>query len=93
MTSFAPVPAKWSRFPHENGENCSRLLDPTGRPPWRVPDPGVPRIAEIEAAIEHLSAQQVEELAIWLDSHRARRAEPVAADAWLTRHGEPRVQG
>jgi len=42
-------------------------------------------IAEIEAAIEHLSAQQVEELAIWLESHRARRAEPVAADAWLTR--------
>ena len=29
-------------------------------------------IAEIEAAIVHLSALQVEELAIWLESHCAR---------------------
>ena len=39
-------------------------------------------IAEIEAAIEHLSAQQVEELAIWLDSHQARRA-----NRWLPMPG------
>jgi hypothetical protein len=42
-------------------------------------------IAEIEAAIELLSPQQVEELAIWLDSLRARREKPVSADAWLSR--------
>ena len=41
-------------------------------------------IAEIEAAIELLSPQQVEELAIWLESLRARREKPVFADAWLT---------
>jgi hypothetical protein len=42
-------------------------------------------IAEIEAAIEHLPASQVEELANWLEAHRARRAAPLPADAWLTR--------
>ena len=42
-------------------------------------------IAEIEAAIEHLPAPQVEELANWLELHRARRAAPLPADAWLTR--------
>ena len=42
-------------------------------------------IAEIEAAIEHLPAPQVEELAIWLEAHRARQAAPLPADDWLTR--------
>ncbi|MFN0051776.1 MAG: hypothetical protein ACKV0T_06275 [Planctomycetales bacterium] len=42
-------------------------------------------IAEIEAAIEHLPPEQVEELAIWLETHRARRAAPSPADTWLTR--------
>ncbi|MBS0267250.1 MAG: hypothetical protein JSS02_35325 [Planctomycetes bacterium] len=42
-------------------------------------------ITEIEAAIENLSAQQVEELAIWLESHRARRATQLPAEAWLSR--------
>ena len=40
-------------------------------------------VAEIEAAIENLPAQQVEELAIWLEEYRARRAEPLPAEAWL----------
>ena len=40
-------------------------------------------IAEIEAAIEHLAAPQVEELAIWLEAYRERRAAPLAAEAWL----------
>ena len=39
-------------------------------------------VAEIEAAIENLPAQ-VEELAIWLEAYRARRAEPLPAEAWL----------
>jgi hypothetical protein len=41
-------------------------------------------IAEIERAIEHLPASQVEELAVWLEAFRARWAEPAPADAWLT---------
>jgi hypothetical protein len=40
-------------------------------------------IAEIEAAIERLPTRQVEELAVWLESHRARRAAALAAEAWL----------
>ena len=42
-------------------------------------------IAQIESAIEELPAQQVEELAIWLEAHRARRAAPPPAEAWLKR--------
>ena len=42
-------------------------------------------IAEIETAIERLPAVQVEELAIWLEAYRARRAAPLAAEAWLER--------
>ena len=42
-------------------------------------------IHEIEAAIEHLPVPQVEELAVWLEAHRARRVAPLAADAWLKR--------
>jgi hypothetical protein len=40
-------------------------------------------IAEIETAIEQLPTPQVEELAIWLEAHRARRAAALAAEAWL----------
>lgn len=40
-------------------------------------------IAEIEVAIKHLSASQVDELAIWLEAFRARRATPSPAEAWL----------
>ena len=42
-------------------------------------------IAEIERAIEKLPRQQVEELAIWLEAHRARRAATPPAEAWLKR--------
>jgi len=42
-------------------------------------------IAEIETAIECLPASQVEELAIWLEAHRARRAAALATEAWLKR--------
>jgi len=42
-------------------------------------------IAEIESAIEKLPASQVEELAIWLEARRARRAAPPPAEAWLDR--------
>ncbi len=51
-------------------------------------------IAEIEHAIENLPAQQVEELAVWLDALRARRATPPLVEDWLgrargaARHGE-----
>lgn len=40
-------------------------------------------ISEVETAIEHLSASQVDELAIWLEAYRARRAAPLPADVWL----------
>ena len=42
-------------------------------------------IAEIAAAIELLSPQQVEELAVWLSSLRALREKQVSADDWLSR--------
>lgn len=42
-------------------------------------------IAEIETAIEHLPAPQVDELAAWLAAHRARRTTLLAAEAWLKR--------
>jgi len=42
-------------------------------------------IAEIETAIEHLPSPQVDELAAWLEAHRARRAASLAAEAWLKR--------
>ena len=44
-------------------------------------------IAEIETAIECLTTSQVEELAIWLEALRARRASALAAEAWLKRRG------
>jgi len=40
-------------------------------------------MAEIEMAIERLPTPQVEELAVWLEAHRARRAAALAAEAWL----------
>jgi hypothetical protein len=40
-------------------------------------------ITEIESAIERLPAQQVEQLAAWLERHRAARAAPTQVDAWL----------
>jgi hypothetical protein len=40
-------------------------------------------IAEVESAIEQLPTPQVEELAVWLEAHRARRAAALAAAAWL----------
>ena len=42
-------------------------------------------IAEIETAIERLPVSQVDELAVWLEAHRARRAASLAAEAWLKR--------
>ena len=42
-------------------------------------------ISEVETEIEHLPASQVDELAIWLEAYRARRAGPLPADAWLER--------
>jgi hypothetical protein len=42
-------------------------------------------IAEIETAIERLPTPQVDELAAWLEAHRARRAASLAAEAWLKR--------
>lgn len=34
-------------------------------------------ISEVETEIEHLPASQVDELAIWLEAYRARRAAPL----------------
>ncbi len=42
-------------------------------------------IAEIESAIERLSASQVEELAKWLADYRAQKNGKPPADAWLER--------
>ncbi len=40
-------------------------------------------VAEIENAIEKLPTPQVEELAAWLEAHRARREALVDAESWL----------
>ncbi|HLG14278.1 MAG TPA: hypothetical protein VJH03_07220 [Blastocatellia bacterium] len=40
-------------------------------------------IGEIETAIENLPSPQVEELAIWLEAFRARRAARLPAETWL----------
>ena len=42
-------------------------------------------IAEIETAIEKLPAQQVDELAGWLETLRTRRATPPPVESWLER--------
>ncbi len=48
-------------------------------------DSGHVTIKEIETAIEQLPPSQVDELAIWLAAHRARRMVSLLADAWLER--------
>jgi hypothetical protein len=50
-------------------------------------------IAEIEAAIEKLPAQQVDELAGWIEMLRARRATPPLVDTWLDRARGAAVAG
>lgn len=40
-------------------------------------------VDEIETAIERLPTPQVDELAAWLEAHRARRTALLAAEAWL----------
>ena len=42
-------------------------------------------IAEIENAIEKLPAPQVDELAVWLETLRVRRATPPPVESWLER--------
>jgi hypothetical protein len=42
-------------------------------------------IAEIEHAIEKLTARQVDELVGWLETLRARRATPQPVEGWLQR--------
>ena len=42
-------------------------------------------MTEIEAAIEHLPARQVDELAGWLERLRLRRATLPPVDSWLQR--------
>ncbi|MFN0120322.1 MAG: hypothetical protein ACKV2V_07455 [Blastocatellia bacterium] len=42
-------------------------------------------ISDIEAAIERLPAPEVDELATWLEGHRARRSALDATEAWLQR--------
>jgi cytochrome c553 len=58
----------------------------------RLPDAGRPTkiafmktIAEIEDAIERLSAPQVAELAAWLEQFQMRRAMQPPAETWLER--------
>ena len=40
-------------------------------------------VAEIEDAIENLPTPQVDELARWLETLRARRGSPPAVENWL----------
>ena len=42
-------------------------------------------IDEIESAIERLPTLQVDELALWLEAHRARRVMALDAESWLQR--------
>jgi hypothetical protein len=42
-------------------------------------------ITEIEDAIEKLPSGQVEELAVWMEVFRARRAAPQSLENWLQR--------
>ncbi len=50
-------------------------------------------IVEIENAIEKLPAQQMEQLADWLEALRARRATPPLVEAWLQRARGAAVAG
>ena len=40
-------------------------------------------ITEIEDAIEKLPSPQVEELAVWIQAFRVRRAAPQSLEGWL----------
>jgi len=40
-------------------------------------------IVEIETAIEHLPTSQLDELAAWLEEHRAHRRAQKTAETWL----------
>lgn len=40
-------------------------------------------ITEIETAIQHLTASQIDELATWLEAYRASRVAPLPVDDWL----------
>ena len=42
-------------------------------------------VAEIEDAIENLPTHQVDELARWLETLRARRASSPSVENWLTK--------
>ena len=42
-------------------------------------------IVEIEAAIARLPAPQVDELAVWLETHRMRRDRTPPVESWLER--------
>jgi hypothetical protein len=42
-------------------------------------------LEEIEAEIERLPSNEVEQLARWLDARRSRRATATAVDDWLDR--------
>jgi hypothetical protein len=42
-------------------------------------------ILEIEGAIEKLPAPQVDELAVWLEALRVKRATPAPVEGWLQR--------
>jgi len=42
-------------------------------------------VTEIEAAIETLPEQQVDELAAWLEKFRALHPAPPVAESWLSR--------
>ena len=50
-------------------------------------------LAEIEAAIECLSAKEVEKLSAWLRERRSRGAERLPVDAWLERARGAAVPG
>ena len=45
-------------------------------------------ITEIETAIENLPTPQVDELAVWLERLRTRRATPLLVENWLKRARE-----
>ncbi len=42
-------------------------------------------ITEIEDAIEKLPSPQVDELAVWIEAFRVRRATPQSLESWLER--------
>ena len=50
-------------------------------------------LTEIEAAIERLPTSQMDELALWLEMLRARRATPPQVENWLARARGAAVPG